>query len=267
MVQERNQEDEMKVIKRSKTRKYDMFTMAKGNREYSESHVKRLARSIQEKNMLEINPIICAVDRGRLVVYDGQHRLAAAKMLNVDIFYIVVDGLTPGDIARINKDQKGWLPKDFIQHYAGLGHAHYIRLMEFMGYHKLPPSMAIQLLSGYICEGGCGVMSAVRSGDFRIKGEVRATEILDILNAIAGAGCKFTRDRSFVKAIAALYKTKIFNVSRLVPRLKYMPLEKAANWIQYVEQIDARYNYRAKPCDKVALSFEATRNEPSAEAA
>jgi len=38
-----------------------------------------------------------------------------------------------------------------------------------------------------------------------------------------------------------------------------MPLEKAANYKQYIEMIDKRYNYRVKTEDKYPIGFEALK--------
>jgi hypothetical protein len=260
MVQKRNEELQMKIISRSQTTKYDIFKMANGNRDYSIAHAVKLANDIKENNMLEAHPILCIRGDNCLLVYDGQHRLAAAKKLGIPIPYIIAEGLTCADIATLNRSQKGWGTKDYVKHFSDMKKSDYVRLQDFVNAHGLPITLAVGMLSKKIPEGG-GLQEQFRSGRFRIESMERAEAVVGIMNAIKDAGCPFTRDRSFVKALYAIYQTGLFQINRLLLRLKYLPLEKAASWQKYVEAIDYRYNYRALAKDKVPLLFEATKDD------
>ena len=70
----------MKIVKRGETSDYGKFEMAVGNRVYKASHAAKIAKSIEENNMLAVCPIICIQRGNRLDVIDGQHRLGACKI-------------------------------------------------------------------------------------------------------------------------------------------------------------------------------------------
>ena len=248
----------MKIIRRGKTSNYEMFVMVHGNREYREFHAAELAEDIKENNMLDAHPVLCTMSDNRLNVYDGQHRVGAAKMLGIPVPYIVADHLTPGDIARLNRNQKGWGMKDYIQHFADIGKKDYIALRDFIRESGIPPSLAAIILTDKPVRNG-GQQSKFKQGKFTFGSTEPAKRILHSMNEIRKAGCKFTRERSFIKAIQAIEATGLFEVERLVLKLKYMPLEKAPSWLNYVEQIDDRYNYHVRSQDKVALKFEVTK--------
>jgi hypothetical protein len=198
-----------------------------------------------EKNLLEWRPILCTERNKKLYVIDGQHRLAAAKMLKVDIWYEVVDNLTAEEILIINRNQKGWGSKDYLNHFASLGNNDYLMLSRYVKKTKLPVSTAVGLLSGNIYESGCVVGEKFKNGQFKVTKYYEAEMLFDGLKEIEKAGCSFYRDRSLVKAlynITAVYPK--FDFKRLTARMKYLEFKKRAGWKDYVEQIDEFYNYR-----------------------
>ncbi len=83
-----------------KTKNYEMFTFREDNREkIDQSHVQRLVFSIEKRNLLELRPIIV---NEKFEVIDGQHRLMAAKFLDVEIFYQQEKKLDAKDIITMN---------------------------------------------------------------------------------------------------------------------------------------------------------------------
>ena len=82
-----------------KTKDYEMFKFRDDNRPLSQPHLKALIDSIKSKNLLEMRPIQV---NAQFEVIDGQHRIAAAKALGVDIYYQVEESLNPEDIIRLN---------------------------------------------------------------------------------------------------------------------------------------------------------------------
>ncbi|MEK6878376.1 MAG: ParB/Srx family N-terminal domain-containing protein, partial [Nanoarchaeota archaeon] len=73
-------------MKIEKTTDYKMFKKLKGNRNIYKPHLNGLIQSIQEENLLQYNPITINSD---MEIVDGQHRLEAAKILKLDIYYLV----------------------------------------------------------------------------------------------------------------------------------------------------------------------------------
>lgn len=244
----------MKIISKSKTSNYDLFAYEKGNRDYKDWWAAELAKKISEKNMLIIRPAVCIRRDGKLFVIDGQHRIGACKKLGIPVPYEVVDGVTPEDIAVLNANQRGWGTKDFLHHFVELGKRNYIEIQKFIEETGFAVSVACSLCQGRTNEGGQG--RAFRNGDIRISPDSMklARTVAGIVEDMRNAGVMFSRDRSVVKAIhSILIAFPNFNPNRLIVRLKSNPLEKRANWIQYVYQIEAIYNYRVKIEDKVSI--------------
>lgn len=96
-----------------KTTDYDMFSFNEANRPLIKQHVDKLKKAIQERSLLEINPIIV---NKQLQVMDGQHRLEAAKQLGVEVFYIITE---EDDVMQtLNINSRKWSTKDFLRYHA-----------------------------------------------------------------------------------------------------------------------------------------------------
>jgi hypothetical protein len=245
MVQETDKGVRMKVIKRGETKDYSKFEMAVGNRVYKANHAAKIAKSIEENNMLGACPIVCIQRGKRMEVIDGQHRLGACKMLDIAVPYIIVDGVTAEDIARLNRDQKGWGSKDYLHHFCAMGATEYLTLAAFIEATEMPVTLAASLVSGVIHEGGTS--NQFKEGGYKASGVEFAVRVFGELEKMREAGCTFTKERSLVKAIQHIMTAvPTFDASRLVLRMRYMPLEKRASWIDYCTQIERLYNYRAQ---------------------
>jgi hypothetical protein len=81
-------------------------------------------------------------------VIDGQHRLEAARNLNLPVFYQINEEATHYDIALLNSNMKRWANIDYVNYYASLGKQSYINLKNFCIENKVTPSIFIQLLKG-----------------------------------------------------------------------------------------------------------------------
>src|SRR5690606_19532251 len=115
------------------------------NREVDMKHVRKLAEEISQKNLLHVNPIL--VD-DEMRVIDGQHRLAAARMLGVAIYYFQDGAVQKEDIARLNSNKKNWQLMDYINYHTNEKREGFGVLSKFIACNpKMRPTTAIKLLS------------------------------------------------------------------------------------------------------------------------
>ena len=134
----------MSVVK--KTKDYDLFKFREDNREsINQSHVKRLAESIKARNLLELRPISVNAD---MEVIDGQHRLLAAKILGVEIYYNQNKTLTPSDIIIMNVAQP-WGQSDYLNYYCKNHYPEYLKLQKFMKSHAISIKIALNITMGH----------------------------------------------------------------------------------------------------------------------
>ena len=97
-----------------KTKDYNIFKLRNSNRDISERHVKILIEAIKNDNNLHLHPIIVNAD---WEVIDGQHRLLAARKLNVEIYYIKDDNINIKHIVTSNVNQNKFKNIDYIKYF------------------------------------------------------------------------------------------------------------------------------------------------------
>src|SRR5262245_22388251 len=95
------------------TRNYRLFERHEGeNRPLNLKKHKKLIESMKRYGFLACFPLVCVRDPdGRLVVKDGQHRLAIAEMLALPVYWI--EEAVDFDVAVINCTSKIWALKDY----------------------------------------------------------------------------------------------------------------------------------------------------------
>ena len=118
------------VMQIKSTKDFSVFKKLLGNRNINISHVNSLVESMKKENLLPMRPILV---NGAMEVIDGQHRLEAAKALDLEIFYLVVSKSGAAQVAKINSNQKNWTNKDYLNlHIEAFSSQEYIKLNSFM---------------------------------------------------------------------------------------------------------------------------------------
>lgn len=124
---------------------YEQFKSITANREVHTGHVNKLVKSIGKKNLLHLNPILC---NEKMEVIDGQHRLEAAKILKLPIWYNMDSNVSEDDIASINSNSKNWSQLDYINYYTIKKKPGFDKLSSFMSeYPLIKTSTILTLLS------------------------------------------------------------------------------------------------------------------------
>ncbi len=112
-----------------RTTNYEIFKKQTTNRPIRKENVDKILSSITNKNMLHLRPIIVNKD---MEVIDGQHRLEAAKKLNLDLYYVVHEESDDYDMILLNNNQKRWTLYDYLNYYCEKGHPEYLSFKEFL---------------------------------------------------------------------------------------------------------------------------------------
>lgn len=113
---------------------YGQFRSIKGNRAVSKKHVTMLMDSITKNNQLDTRPIVV---NKNLEIIDGQHRLEAAKNLELPIYYVVKNEADYQEMAFLNSCQANWGTRDFLTMYSNQGFPEYKHLEEFVNRHNI----------------------------------------------------------------------------------------------------------------------------------
>lgn len=190
------------ITKIQKTTDYNIFKGIIGNRALYEPHVKRLTRSVMQKNMLEQNPILV---NERMEVVDGQHRLEVAKELQLPVFYVVLTGGNLNDVILNNANNRGWSLLDYLESYIAMGKKDYIKLKEFADEHKLSVAISRRILAGGSFVDNSLEVNAFKEGNFKIGDYDRADRIASLVSKVREYSPDMAwRHRTCVKALAVL---------------------------------------------------------------
>jgi hypothetical protein len=128
------------------TKNHEMFKKHASNRPLVEENVKKIMKSIEIKNLLEYRPLLVDED---FYVIDGQHRLEAAKRLNISVWYQTEKKSDVTDMFLLNANQRKWFAEDYLNFYCSEGNQNYIKLREFLKKNSILLRQAIKLFGKY----------------------------------------------------------------------------------------------------------------------
>jgi hypothetical protein len=220
------------------TTDYSIFKDFSSNREVDPKHVKKLVRAIAKRNLLKVNPIVC--DEFMRVI-DGQHRLEAAKILGVEIFYIT-DNINRGDISMLNSNQKNWTAMDYINFYTVEKVNSFIQLSSLINNN---PKMAISALITLSSSEGKRDIIELKEGHLDIEEIESAKEICAICNDLfARFEADFVYDSRFPLALGKTIKCEGFKMELLIGKIEAAPRSfvRCHTKRQYLEMIEEIYN-------------------------
>ncbi len=227
-----------------KTSNYEQFKFRTDNRaSINQKHVLDLSHSIKSRNLLELRPITVNKD---MEVLDGQHRLLAAKMLGVEIWYQIEEKLTSADIIIMNVS-KSWSNIDYLNYYCKNGYLEYQRLDAFMKEHNVSLKVATYLTMGSTHD----KQADYRMGKFVFPNYDLAEpinvcwETIGFIRKVNGFS-PYTNNARFWQCLVVLAnhpefdKTKwMFNLERLATKIG--PRARTKDYLQMFMDI---YNYR-----------------------
>lgn len=202
-----------------KTDDYSKFKGITSNREVYGRHVQAIVKSLRKRNLLWMNPIKVNDD---FEVIDGQHRLAAAEILGVPVFYIVCPGVTKADLAILNSNQRNWSLMDFITFYTIEGHGEYKRLANLINkFSVLSISGVIRMTS----RDNKSQSMDIRSGQLVLSGydkcERICSQIIKIHKTFAPR-YSFVLERNFMYCLNSM-DTKNEFIDTLIDKVKKTP--------------------------------------------
>lgn len=236
------------------TKDYRLFTRTGDNRDLDVKKHKRLLKSMKEYGFLPCFPIVCVRTKsGKLNVKDGQHRLAIAEMLGIQVFW--VETTEDFDVATINSTSIIWKLRDYCKRFADDGIKSYQEALEFSDLHSVPIGLAISILGGTVSF--TNVSIAFYDGKFEVVDRELADKFASIYVPFVSLN-RVLRNARFIEACIAVCRVKNFDVNRLVSNAGRCreKLVQFASRDAYLEMLEAIYNF--KRSNLVGLRAEAT---------
>jgi len=219
---------------------YDQFKSITANREVNNGHVNKLVKAIGKKNLLHLNPILC---NEKMEVIDGQHRLEAARILKLPIWYNMDSNVSEDDIASINSNSKNWSQLDYINYYTIKKKPGFDKLSSFMSeYPLIKTSTILTLLS----LDGFRDSKALYNGHVNVGNYHIAVKVAETLKFFRNY-FEHAYDSKFVLALDKLMSHPDYNFDKLKNQVEMQPrsLVRCIDKKQYLEMLLDIYNYIA----------------------
>ncbi len=189
-----------------KTKDYKQFKTIKGNRKIDMSHVNKLITLNSEINQLWQYPGTVTKDG---YLWDGQHRLEAAKAQEWDFFYTtsdkVLSELRTNLVPITNTSQLKWQIADYINYYARNGKEQYLYLEELIQEYGWSHALIISLLRGESKSAALkkGILSLFENEDDKEYNRLLLDGYRDIVDAVPAV---VYRDSIFARAMREIFK-------------------------------------------------------------
>ncbi len=238
------------------TKDYDMFKKHSSNRELQESNVASIMKSISTKNMLSLRPILVNAE---MQIIDGQHRLEAAKRLEVEICYEISQTIDSKDIVLLNANQRNWLGTDYLNYFCKEGYPEYLSLKEYMKKNSLDFKNALALTSLTTPSGRGGKFyQGFKAGNYTFpKGEefenteINLKKVQTIIEFIEKKTIPphiYLRCSRFVIAIINFLNIKEVEFETLLKKIeiKLDLIKPCATTVAYMNVFREIYNYRSR---------------------
>lgn len=204
-----------------KTKEYGIFKTLRGNRPLNRSHIKKLKKSIENNNHLNLHPIIV---NQNFEVIDGQHRLECARQLDTDIFYIKSDTINDEHLIECNVNQKSFEVENYIDYFAiKEGKPEYIQLKSMLESSGLKPKALLTLILGVVSS---NILEFLKTGKFKFPISEEPHKVLNFFYDFSAYAkdkrlkpfSMFT-NHNFTRALRWIYKTQGFDSSIFFKKL------------------------------------------------
>lgn len=238
------------------TKNYRLFARCDDNRPLNLAKHKKLFESMKKNGFYPFCPVVAFRDpKGRLVVKDGQHRLAIAESLGLPVYWI--EAAVDFDVAELNNTAKTWVIRDYAQMYATQGRKDYQEVIEFAEANRLPLGVSFALMAG--TTSFQNVLDNFADGSFRVKDRKWAGAVASVYGPLAELAPPLKNVRT-IEACMAACRVAAFDPARLVHnakkcREKLIPYGTRDACLDMLEQV---YNFKRQHASLLALKLLAT---------
>ncbi len=239
------------------TKDYDLFKSIDANRKVDPAHVRKLAASIDKKNLLTVNPVIV---NGNMEIIDGQHRVAACRQLQIEVHYMMVGGVQNNDIHMLNSTNKKWTLTDYINYHAVEGSPNFIEINKLIDSN---PNMTVHTL--IMLSSKHNFNNNVRDGALDISHIDHARRVSGWIKQISNAGFAWAYKSAHLalvlKQCSLLVPQADFQFDILFTQIKANPkkLIKFETRKEFQALIENLYNTNSKKPNKLVLTKSADK--------
>lgn len=228
-----------------KTRNYHKFRFDPANRPVDMVRAQRLARKIMRNNLLAEFPISVTPDG---VITDGQHRVVAAEICQVDFFYRITAGLTMENAANAASEQEKWTVANRLHYWTVRGDPDYIALDRFWReYPWLTISAVTRLCSTHSYQS-----EVFKEGGYECDNLPFARQVAEMAIDFKPY-FDWWSHITFISALRQLVNNEKYDHRRMMQKISYQStkLRRCSTAGQYLEILTEIYNYNTAKNNRV----------------
>ncbi len=235
----------------------DFKILEKQNRSLRKSHVNKLVLAMTQKNLLKDFPIIISEDA---YVLDGQHRLEAAKRLDLPIWYRISNDMVIDDIPLVNSIYLNWSLSDYLNKYLDQNRIDYIKFKRLFDENEEMFSLCQMVKLFYGSRGGTDLKTSpiikFKRGEFLYP--ENDLPVKDRIQTVKSFSPYIKLTDRFVSAALKLIKTSGYDHQRMMDKIKQTEgiLRPAFEMKQYFVMFNEIYNFNAKNDARVYLKYD-----------
>ncbi len=233
------------------TTKYELFELLEFNRDVGKTKI--LVASMRKHGFIPAYPLHCTrLSNGKLRIKAGHHRLIAAKIVGVAVYYIVCDD--EATIYELEAATTPWKLKDYLVSWCRCHMPAYEQVAEYIQRTGINTQAAISMLGGHTAGAG-NFGNVFKAGTYRVQDTEHAEDVADLVAHCADAGVKFARHSIFIQALSHVAKVNEFDREQFKRRVtaNAVKMKKQPHLEGYLEQVESIYNHGSR--DKMPLVF------------
>jgi hypothetical protein len=244
-----------------KTKDYELFKFREDNRQINKSHVKKLVESLKIDNDLHLHPIVV---NEKMEVIDGQHRLTAAKALDLEVTYVIDKNFDPSKLITLNTTQKRWSTDDYLNYWLIHGSNDYLLLGDFIKDFGFTLVITLIWITNTTSN---QIMDYFKKGCFKFKIDPLILEAMltskALINIMIQTNYKVQKlynQNCFHKALKSFLTNPVVIHERFLDRFEKSPykISFTTSMKEYVIQFVDIYNYDMRK-EKIKLVMDGDR--------
>lgn len=244
------------------TKNYEMFVFEDDNRDISNAHVKELAASMTRNGFIKSKAISVKKMNGssKLKVKDGQHRLLAAQMAGVSVWYNIDEEISDEMLPDLQIAKK-WLPKDYLKHFVHKNIKEYVTVQSLEAmFPKVSIMTMVSMLHGGTSESG--YHEEFYRGTIKVTHLQLTTRTLELASELETQyKHRWLHNRTFLVAFMNALQLEGFDYKRFVEKLKYQS-EKFVQMMSvegYFKMFEGIYNYKSTEQYRIPFVYDPNR--------
>lgn len=254
---------EKKNLKVNYTTHLNQFKFIDTNRKItnprSQKRIQQIAESMKTNGVLPIPVIVTS----RFYIVDGQHRIEAAKLAGVGVYYIIDEKIPNTErgvflaAQLINKFSQNWGKADYIHGFAELGYESYEMLEKFA--QKFPQFSTTEQIM-FLRNSGtdCVDKEKFANGDFVVKNLKKAEDLANHFLELKDIFKGYNKSVFVRTVLTIIEKKKGFKFSEFIYKVKLRPtsLVLCGDKKSYSALIEDIYNYKRRESEKLNLRLQ-----------